>query len=239
MSAESQKPKKPLKERFSRSMKLDETACRICSAIIEEQREKAEDPSQILGPEHGCIDHMHYHARTLEESADECYKASLELIFSHVSDIHMIILKILSEKYGHSVEDMLGTVMKHKEWKNIYLHPVLKSLMYFDPLNKEEEPHLGEAKISVRPPAVLEEEPLSALKKVGVGQKNEIIVPVSAPAPAPTPAPVPAPATIKRRVPKVQKPEPVSEPAPAPAPAPAPVAPTIKRRGPKPKNPTA
>ncbi len=216
MSAESQKPKKSLKERFNRSMKLDETACRICSAIIEEQREKADDPSQILGPEHGCIDHMHYHARALEESADECYKASLELIFSHVADIHMVILKILSEKYGHSVEDMLGTVTKHKEWKNIYLHPVLKSLIYFDHLDN-------------KPSAVLEEEPLPALKKVGIGQKNEIIVPPVAPATATATAT----ATIKRRVPKAKKT--VEEPEPEPVP----IAPTIKRRGPKPKNPTA
>lgn len=204
MSSSAQ-PQKSIKERFKRSMKLDETACRICSEIIEEQRSKADDPSQILGPEHGCIDHMHYHARTLEESADECYKASLELIFSHVADIHMVILKILSEKYGHSVEDMLATVMKHKEWKNIYLHPVLKSLIYFDAIDP----------------------PLPALKKVGVGgpdgglsSKPEEIT--AAPAntiikrrgpkkvvesvpEAPAPA-TPAPPTIKRRAPKPKNP---------------------------------
>ena len=227
-------PSKTLKERFPRSMKLDETACRICAAIIEEQRETAEDPSAILGPEHGCIDHMHYHARSLEESADECYKASLELIFSHVADIHMVILKILSEKYGHSVPDMLATVMKHKEWKNIYLHPTLKSLIYFDNINPTQPPL----------------PPLPALKKVGVGGSDGgLSSPHNPPikealkgelssqpkAPAPVPAPVPANTIIKRRGPKKVV-EPTPEP-PAPAPAPAPAPPTIKRRGPKPKNP--
>ena len=120
--------KQGLRERFQREMDLDESACRICSLIAEEQ--------ELPDPEHSCLDHMHYHARTLEKSADECYKASLELIFAHIADIHMVILKILSARYGHSIADMLKTVMNHDEYKNIYLHPVLKSLVYFDPLDE-------------------------------------------------------------------------------------------------------
>jgi hypothetical protein len=120
--------KQGIRERYQREMDIDESACRICSLIAEEQGQP--------DPEHSCLDHMHYHARTLEKSADECYKASLELIFAHIADIHMVILKILSARYGHSVSDMLKTIMDHDEYKNIYLHPVLKSLVYFDPIDE-------------------------------------------------------------------------------------------------------
>jgi hypothetical protein len=120
--------KRDIRERYQREMDIDESACRICSLIAEEQG--------LSDPEHSCLDHMHYHARTLEKSADECYKASLEMIFAHIADIHMVILKILSARYGHSVSDMLKTIMDHDEYKNIYLHPVLKSLVYFDPINE-------------------------------------------------------------------------------------------------------
>ncbi len=120
--------KRDIRERYQREMDIDESACRICSLIAEEQG--------LSDPEHSCLDHMHYHARTLEKSADECYKASLELIFAHIADIHMVILKILSARYGHSVSDMLKTIMDHDEYKNIYLHPVLKSLVYFDPIDE-------------------------------------------------------------------------------------------------------
>ncbi len=120
--------KRDIRERYQREMDIDESACRICSLIAEEQGQP--------DPEHSCLDHMHYHARTLEKSADECYKASLELIFAHIADIHMVILKILSARYGHSVSDMLKTIMDHDEYKNIYLHPVLKSLVYFDPIDE-------------------------------------------------------------------------------------------------------
>ncbi len=120
--------KRDIRERYQREMDINESACRICSLIAEEQG--------LPDPEHSCLDHMHYHARTLEKSADECYKASLELIFAHIADIHMVILKILSARYGHSVSDMLKTIMDHDEYKNIYLHPVLKSLVYFDPIDE-------------------------------------------------------------------------------------------------------
>ncbi len=118
-----------MSERFTREMLLDSDQCKICSMIAEENG--TEEPT------HTCKEHIHYHAKTLDKSADACYKASLELIFAHVADIHMIILKVLSAKYGHSVEEMLDTVMTSPEWKNIYLHPALKTLIYFDDITEE------------------------------------------------------------------------------------------------------
>ncbi len=119
MSSDGLRNRMSIRETFIREMILDKEPCKICSTVVSEE------------PIHTCKEHMHYPARTLETSADACYKASLEMIFAHVADIHMIILKVLSDKYGHSIKEMLDTIMTSSEWREIYLHPVLKSMVYF------------------------------------------------------------------------------------------------------------
>ncbi len=116
----------------SREMELSDSACRLCQIHASAGR-------STLPGDHKCAEHMHYHAAAMKSSAATAYKASLELIFAHVADIHMLMLKIIADKYGHSVEDMIETVRENEEWNSIYLHPVLKSMIYF-PLPEEEAP---------------------------------------------------------------------------------------------------
>ena len=103
----------------SREMELSDEKCRLC---------------EIHGSpaDHKCTEHMHYHAAAMSSSAATAYKASLDLIFAHVADIHTLMLKIIADKYGHSVEEMLATVMEAPEWNNMYLHPTLKAMTYFE-----------------------------------------------------------------------------------------------------------
>ncbi len=117
----------------SREMDLSEDSCRLCKI------HKAVDRS-MLPEDHKCAEHMHYHAAAMSSSAATAYKASLELIFAHVADIHILMLKIIADKYGHSMEEMIKTVMEDEEWNSIYLHPTLKTLTYFPLPNKEEVP---------------------------------------------------------------------------------------------------
>lgn len=107
------------KIKIKRQLELDGGPCALCASNS--------------AATHTCKEHMHAHIGLIDKSADAAYKASLELIFAHVADIHMTILSILSKEYGHSVEEMLTTVTNHSDWKSIYLHPVLKSLVYFPP----------------------------------------------------------------------------------------------------------
>ncbi len=112
-----------------RRMELKEDKCRLC---------------EIHGSataDHRCAEHMHYHAAAMSSNAAIAYKASLELLFAHVADIHTLMLKIIADKYGHSVEEMLLTVQSNPEWNNLYLHPTLKALTYFElpPAKQEEE----------------------------------------------------------------------------------------------------
>ena len=103
----------------SRKMELSDEKCRLC--------EIHGSPS-----DHVCAEHMHYHSAAMSSSSATAYRASLDLIFAHVADIHTLMLKIIATKYGHSVEEMLETVTNDPEWKNIYLHPVLKTMTYFE-----------------------------------------------------------------------------------------------------------
>ncbi len=112
-------------ETIKRTFTLDDSPCRICTTT---------HPEETL---HSCKEHMHYHARALKDDAKTAYKTSLSLIFAHVADIHIIMLTALSKRYGHSVTDMLNTVMEDPDWKDIYLHPVLKRLVYFEPEKEE------------------------------------------------------------------------------------------------------
>ncbi len=106
-------------------MELTDEACRLC-------RIHAAAGRSDLPADHKCAEHMHFHAAAMSSSAATAYKASLELIFAHVADIHTLMLKIIAEKYGHSVEEMLETVRSDEEWNSIYLHPTLKALTYFE-----------------------------------------------------------------------------------------------------------
>jgi hypothetical protein len=113
-------------EVIKRKLTLDDSPCRLCTDA---------HPEETL---HSCKEHMHYHARALKDDAAIAYKTSLSLIFAHVADIHMVMLNALSKRYGHDVSDMLNTVMEDPDWKNIYLHPVLKRMVYFEPQEEKE-----------------------------------------------------------------------------------------------------
>ncbi len=63
--------------------------------------------------------------------APEAFKASLEIMFCHMADMFDVVLTILSEKYGHSREEMLATLVAHPSYQSLPRHPVLDSLGYF------------------------------------------------------------------------------------------------------------
>jgi hypothetical protein len=60
--------------------------------------------------------------------ASMAYTASLLMLFQHVADIHMSLLEIIEEKYGHSMDEMVSTVIQHPKWKNMQVNPVIHDL---------------------------------------------------------------------------------------------------------------
>jgi hypothetical protein len=66
--------------------------------------------------------------KELTTSAKKAFKTSLTMLMAHVADFHMVALTTLSKKYGHSVDEMVQTIMESPECNSIVQHPVLRDL---------------------------------------------------------------------------------------------------------------
>jgi hypothetical protein len=59
-------------------------------------------------------------------------KATMDIVSCHTADAFSAVLSILCEKYGHDLEEVIETIKAHDTWKSLTLHPLIKSLTYFD-----------------------------------------------------------------------------------------------------------
>lgn len=70
------------------------------------------------------------------KTARDAYSASLHVLFKHVADFHICIVKTFSAKYGIPEDDILKTIQESEEFKNMQVDPVLdmgmQSLGYLD-----------------------------------------------------------------------------------------------------------
>ena len=55
----------------------------------------------------------------------EAYAASLHVLFKHVADFHICIVRTFSAKYGIPEDDILKTIQESDEFKNMQVDPVL------------------------------------------------------------------------------------------------------------------
>lgn len=163
------------------------------------------------------------------KTARDAYAASLHVLFKHVADFHICIVRTFSFKYGIPEDEILKTIQESEEFKNMTVDPVLdtdqiNTLGYLQPESSKqvqvEEPQ--QAPVPIEVPAVKKKPVASKAKKV------KTVEPVEAPSAAPAPAPVVEeerrepepepepepikPKTIKKKV--IQKPAPVAPPAP-------------------------
>ena len=81
------------------------------------------------------------------KNARDAYAASLHVLFKHVADFHICIVRAFSAKYGIPEDDILKTIQESDEFKNMQVDPVLDtdtidSLGYLGeaPAPKEEMP---------------------------------------------------------------------------------------------------
>ena len=58
-------------------------------------------------------------------TAREAYAASLHVLFKHVADFHICIVKTFSAKYGIPEDDILKTIQESEEFKKMHVDPVL------------------------------------------------------------------------------------------------------------------
>jgi|694.fasta_scaffold39065_4 hypothetical protein len=150
----------------------------------------------------------------------DAYAASLHLLFKHVADFHLCVVRTISVKYGIPEDDILKTIQESDEFKNMQVDPVLcmdMGINSFGHLDKAPEevpvkPIASKVKktkkaepvpepVAVitaeesRPTPVVEQEVKSkTIRKKIVAPKA--IDPTPAPTPTPTPTPEPTPVAV-------------------------------------------
>ena len=55
----------------------------------------------------------------------DAYAASLHVLFKHVADFHLCVVRTFSVKYGIPEDDILKTIQESDEFKNMHVDPVL------------------------------------------------------------------------------------------------------------------
>ena len=75
------------------------------------------------------------------------------------------MIEIISEKYGHSSEEMMNAVMEDARFKNMMMNPVLKGLDYFKKEDLEK----------VVPPTPAEENPIPEMASMAINEKPRIL----------------------------------------------------------------
>ena len=76
------------------------------------------------------------------KTARDAYAVSLHVLFKHVADFHICVVRTMSSKYGIPEDDILKTIQESEEFKNMLVDPVLdmdfNSLGYLDQATKAE-----------------------------------------------------------------------------------------------------
>jgi hypothetical protein len=149
----------------------------------------------------------------------DAYAASLHVLFKHVADFHLCVVRTFSVKYGIPEDDILKTIQESDEFKNMQVDPVLcmdmgiNSLRHLD--KAPEEVPVTEVSVPVKPIA-------SKVKKTKKSEPE----PAAVVAPRPDADPQPElikPKTIRK---KIVAPKAIDPITPAPIPTPTPEPPT-------------
>jgi hypothetical protein len=96
-----------------------------------------------------------YIPSTITTSRD-AYAASLHVLFKHVADFHICVVRAFSAKYGIPEDDILKTIQESDEFKNMHVDPVLdtdkfNTLGYLQSTSVQAEP-VKEAALVVKKP---------------------------------------------------------------------------------------
>ncbi len=74
------------------------------------------------------------------KSPSDVHRASLLMLFKHVSDIHVTLVEIIAEKYGLSVEDIHKTINEDPRWAAMLENPLITDLTATVEENKVSKP---------------------------------------------------------------------------------------------------
>jgi hypothetical protein len=145
----------------------------------------------------------------------EAYAATLHVLFKHVADFHICVVKTFSKKYGIPEDEIMQTIQESDEFKNMRVDPVL----HHDGLGLTPEPQ--QQKHQEQEPAPAKQKHQEPVAKKRIVKKRSPTNPapaddvpdpaLSAALPHPVPADdVPVAVVEKRKVIRKKVPPPVS-----------------------------
>lgn len=97
----------------------------------------------------------------------EAYAATLHVLFKHVADFHICVVKSFSKKYGIPEDDIMQTIQESEEFKNMRVDPVL----HHDGLG-----YLSPEPVQQPEPAVVQPEPVVVQPEPLVVQPEPVVV---------------------------------------------------------------
>lgn len=59
------------------------------------------------------------------------YAATIHLMMAHISDFHKLMVRIISEKYKISEDEMMSVIINHPDYTNMQVNPMFQSLGLF------------------------------------------------------------------------------------------------------------
>ena len=71
----------------------------------------------------------------------EAYAATLHVLFKHVADFHICVVKAFSKKYGIPEDEIMQTIQESDEFKHMHVDPVLHhdGLGYISPMPQQQQ----------------------------------------------------------------------------------------------------
>lgn len=137
----------------------------------------------------------------------DAYEATLHVLFKHVADFHLCMIKVFSQKYGIPEDDIINTIRESQEFKNMQVNP---ALTMHDSLGYLSQPASQPAEQPAEQPQT-QPQTIPVVKK-RIVKKKSTDVPVAAPVVAEA-APVVAEAvheavatvrkTVRKSIPKI------------------------------------
>lgn len=62
------------------------------------------------------------------KNSSDVLRASLLMLFKHVSDIHVTLVEIVADKFGLSVDDIHAAVKDDPRWSEMFVNPLITDL---------------------------------------------------------------------------------------------------------------
>jgi hypothetical protein len=90
------------------------------------------------------------------KTSSDVLRVSLLMLMKHVSDVHVTVMEIIAEKFGHSVEDLHNAIVEDPRWEKILQDPLITDLTETAIAHSQKPKRKNPIKISTEPELVFD-----------------------------------------------------------------------------------